>query len=417
MLDCRGKPGTDNAGNEMPESRRQTMGVSAAFAEPPRPHAQRLVAGLGLATLLAGAAMLGRDGWRGGALFLVGGLLGMSLYHAAFGFTSAYRNAIVRRDVSGVSAQLVMLGLATLLFAPALAQGQAFGQGVAGAVAPVGVQVAVGSFVFGLGMQLAGGCGSGTLYTVGGGSIRMVATLVAFCAGGFLGSLDLARWAAAPSWGSVSLAGLWGWPAAVAAQLGVLLGLWLGFRLWAGGVEARPLWDGLSWRRLLAGPWPLLLGAGLLALLNWGTLLIAGHPWSITWAFTLWGAKAAAALGWDPATSPLWSGGFPAAALGQSIFRDTTSIMDIGIVLGALTAAGFAGRFAPVVRVPLRSLAAALIGGLLMGYGARLSYGCNIGAFFSGVASTSLHGWLWILCAIPGTWLGVRLRPLFGLRN
>ncbi len=394
------------------------MSVSAtAFAEPPRLRAQWLVASLGLATLLVGAAMLGQGGWRAGALFLVGGLLGVGLYHAAFGFTSAYRNAIVRRDVSGVGAQLVMLGLATLLFAPVLAEGEVFGRGVVGAVAPVGVQVAVGSFVFGLGMQLGGGCGAGTLYTVGGGSIRMVATLVAFCAGGFLGSLDLARWAAAPSWGSVSLAALWGWPAAVAAQLGVLLLLWLGLRLWARGVEARKLWDGLDWRRLLAGPWPLLLGAGLLALLNWVTLLIAGHPWSITWAFTLWGAKAAAALGWDPASSPLWAGGFPAAALQRSIFQDTTSIMDIGIVLGALTAAGLAGRFAPVLRVPLRSLAAALIGGLLMGYGARLSYGCNIGAFFSGVASTSLHGWLWILCAIPGTWLGVRLRPLFGLRN
>jgi hypothetical protein len=67
--------------------------------------------------------------------------------------------------------------------------------------------------------------------------------------------------------------------------------------------------------------------------------------------------------------------------------------------------------------VPARSLLAAVLGGLLMGYGARLAFGCNIGAFFSGVASFSLHGWLWIACALPGTWLGVRLRPLFGLAN
>jgi hypothetical protein len=47
--------------------------------------------------------------------------------------------------------------------------------------------------------------------------------------------------------------------------------------------------------------------------------------------------------------------------------------------------------------------------------GARIAFGCNIGAFFSGVASTSLHGWLWIAAALPGTWLGARLRPAFGL--
>ena len=30
-----------------------------------------------------------------------------------------------------------------------------------------------------------------------------------------------------------------------------------------------------------------------------------------------------------------------------------------------------------------------------MGYGARIAFGCNIGAYFGGIASFSLHGWLW----------------------
>ena len=38
------------------------------------------------------------------------------------------------------------------------------------------------------------------------------------------------------------------------------------------------------------------------------------------------------------------------------------SVMNMGILLGALTTAGMAGRFAPVWRIPARSLAAALIG-------------------------------------------------------
>ena len=91
--------------------------------------------------------------------------------------------------------------------------------------------------------------------------------------------------------------------------------------------------------------------------------------------------------------------------------------MDIGIIIGALAAAAAAGRFAPTLRVPFPSLSAALLGGLLMGYGARIAFGCNIGAFFSGVASTSLHGWLWIASALLGTWVGVMLRPRFGLSN
>ena len=52
-----------------------------------------------------------------------------------------------------------------------------------------------------------------------------------------------------------------------------------------------------------------------------------------------------------------------------------------------------------------------------MGYGARIAFGCNIGAFFSGVASTSLHGWVWIVSALAGTVVGIRLRGVFGMAN
>jgi uncharacterized membrane protein YedE/YeeE len=89
--------------------------------------------------------------------------------------------------------------------------------------------------------------------------------------------------------------------------------------------------------------------------------------------------------------------------------------MDFGIMLGALLAAGLAGKFNPIWRVSASSLLAAIVGGLLLGYGARLAYGCNIGAYFSGIASGSLHGWCWFVAAFIGNMLGTRLRPLFGL--
>ena len=97
------------------------------------------------------------------------------------------------------------------------------------------------------------------------------------------------------------------------------------------------------------------------------------------------------------------------------MFKDVTSVMDFGIILGALAAAGLAGRFAPAWRVPARSLAAAVMGGLFLGYGARIAYGCNIGALFSGIASSSVHGWLWLVAAFVGNIWGTRLRPAFGL--
>src|SRR3546814_13769188 len=100
---------------------------------------------------------------------------------------------------------MLMLGLATLLFFPLLDGGTAFGQGLVGAVAPVALPVAVGAGIFGIGMQLAGACASGPLYTVGGGSTKMAFTLAFFLLGSLLGADHLTWWLAARKPGRVSL--------------------------------------------------------------------------------------------------------------------------------------------------------------------------------------------------------------------
>ena len=389
--------------------------MSVTAAEPSPNAVQHRVVLTGAVLLGAVAFLMAPEGWRLPALFAIGTAMEFVLYHAAFGFTSAYRAMIVARDVSGVQAQLLMLAVATVLFAPALADGTVFGNAVTGAIAPVGVQVAAGAFLFGLGMQLGGGCGSGTLFTIGGGSVRMAVTLIAFVAGSFWASLDMQWWVSTPHLPGIALGNTIGWSAALTLQLTVFLILSEALRRWgrrAAKIDTKP-----TLHRFLTGGWPVLWGAIALAVLNWISLIVAGYPWLITWAFTLAGAKLARLLGWDPTGVWFWTGGFTEKALNSGILADNTMVMNFGIVLGALIAAGLAGRYAPSFRILLRSLAAAIIGGLMMGYGARIAFGCYIGAFFSGVASTSLHGWLWIATALPGTWIGVKLRPAFGLAN
>jgi len=380
----------------------------------------RAVAAAAAAMLGAGAWMLAVSyGWRHGALLPLGGLLGLALYHAAFGFTAAWRALIVHGRGEALRAQLAMLALASALFLPALISGSLFGRPVTGAVAPAGVSVAVGAFLFGIGMQLGGGCASGTLFGLGGGSVRLLVTLAFFIAGSLLGTLHAPWWYAQPSLGSVSLIDALGAGPALAVQFGAFAVLWLGSVAWQRRRSPVALSDDPSppGARLLRGPWPVLWGAVALALLNWATLALAGHPWSITFAFSLWGAKIAQALGVGVAGWEFWTWPFPARALARGVAADGTSVMDAGIVLGAALAAALAGRFRPVWGMPWRALLASVIGGLLLGYGARLAFGCNIGALFSGIASFSLHGWLWLATGLAGNWAGVRLRRSFGLSN
>ena len=375
--------------------------------------------GVALLLILLGAWYLADSvGASQAALYVIGALLGITLYHAAFGFTSAWRVFIADGRGDGLRAQMLMLAVGVALFFPVLSAGTLLGTPVAGLVSPAGTSVIVGAFIFGIGMQLGGGCASGTLYTVGGGSTRMIVTLIAFIAGSVIGTAHMPFWTSLPQLKPVSLVNTLGLAPALTLN-------WIVFALIAAltilvekrrhgrlvPASPRPA-HASPW---LHGPWPLAAGAIALVVLNFATLALSGRPWGVTSAFALWGAKAASLAGVDTASWAYWSTKANAAALAAPITQDKTSVMDIGIVLGAMAAAALAGRYAPVWRLPLRSFVAAVAGGLLLGYGARLAYGCNIGAYFSGILSGSLHGWLWLVFAFLGNVIGTRLRPWFGL--
>lgn len=253
---------------------------------------------------------------------------------------------------------------------------------------------------------------------MGGGATPLTLTLAAFVAGSVLATFHMPFWLATPSLGEITLGDAFGWRAAIGLQL-ITFGLIAGVTWWIEPHRRRARSviapSGRGWTRLVHGPWPLWVGGVALAALNALTLLLAGHPWAITWGFTLWGGKLLLAVGYDLSTVPFWQGPFQQAALAVPVLADVTSVMDLGLVLGALLGAGLAGRFVPPRRIALRFVAPAVVGGLLLGYGARIAFGCNIGAYFSGIASTSLHGWVWGLGALLGTPLGITLRRPFGI--
>lgn len=372
-----------------------------------------------LAVILLGVVYLGVEVTpRQAVLFLVGVGAGLVLYHAAFGFTSAWRVFIADGRGAGLRAQMLMLAITCAVFFPLLAAGEFFGQPLRPSLNPANLSVVVGAFIFGVGMQLGGGCASGTLYSAGGGNTRMLVTLAAFIAGSVIGTAHVPWWTSLHNPQPVSVLREYGAPVALAGSLALFgaiayLTMFVERRRHGSLEGARPArGNGPRWLR---GPWPLVAGAVGLALVNIATLTIAGRPWGVTSAFALWGAKIADAIGVPVATWPYWTVPAQATALESSVMLDVTSVMDFGILLGALAAAIAAGRFAPKWGISSRSLAAAIVGGLMLGYGARISYGCNIGAYFSGIASGSLHGWLWLVAAFAGNAIGVPLRPLCDL--
>ena len=361
----------------------------------------RLFLGLALASASILIAVVLLDHQPASAALIVGGFgLGVAFLKAEFSYTASWRRFLTRGEAGGLLGGLIVIAICACVVVPVAALSPKYG----GAIAPLGPSLIIGAFVFAVGMQLANGCGSGTLYTVGGGSGRMLVALLFFVIGGVLGSLSLPAF--------LTLGGI---DPVLASDY---LGAWGGLALTLGSIATAGACVIAVARKRGANFMPsrrYIIGGVIIGLLCVAVFAAGGHPWSVTFAFTVWGARAATALGFDLSHAAFWQWPGPKRALAESVLSDTSSLTDLGMVFGAMAAAAASKPFATGPWPPLKSLAAAAIGGLLMGWGARLGFGCNIGAFVGGVASGSLHGWLWFLAALPGCLVGIRLRPLFGL--
>ena len=363
--------------------------------------ADRLFLSLSLAATAILLALVLLDGQPASAGLILGGFaLGVAFFNFEFSYTASWRRFLTRGEAGGLIGGLIVIAVAALAIVPVAALAPNFG----GAIAPLGPSLIIGAFTFGIGMQLAGGCGSGTLYTAGAGSGRMLVALGFFIVGSVFGSLSLPSFLALggvdPILASDYL-GPWGGLAAtlVSIALATLIFALIANRRGANFKPSRAY----------------IIGGVVIGLLSIAVFAAGGHPWSVTFGYTVWGAKIASAFGVDFSNAPFWQWPGPHHALTDSVLTDTSSLTDFGMLLGAMAAAAAAKPFASGGWPPAKSLLAAAVGGLVMGWGARLGFGCNIGAFVGGVSSGSLHGWVWFGFALAGCYIGIRLRPLFGL--
>jgi len=338
---------------------------------------------------------------RQSLLFIIGIGLGAVLAGARFGFTTGWRNLIEQRDASGVFAQLILLAIAAAFSMPLLAS---FPTELSAALGPPSISLLVGALVFGGAMQIADGCGSGTLYKAGLGIPLNMAILPVFALGSFLGSAHLGWWLELGQVKPVSLV--------EEAGLGGALGLtYLGLAL----IGLAAWWwsktSGVS-RSLLNKN--LIIGALLIAVLAVLILVVAGKPWGVVYGFGLWAAKIAQAGSlFDPTTNAFWSQPVNTTALQQSVFLDLTSITNIGILAGALWIFS-RNKTGKAKKLNTQQWVVGIIAGFLLGYSSRLAFGCNVGAMVSGISTGSIHGWIWVVMAFLGSLIGVRVRRHFG---
>lgn len=176
----------------------------------------------------------------------------------------------------------------------------------------------------------------------------------------------------------------------------------------------RGLQKNYFYKRILTEPLTYVAGAVLLAVLQIAHFAILGSGWGVTTAFGYWGAWVVKAFGGHPETWAYFVNDESRMEILQKGFLEYGgTIRNIGIVFGALISTLLASQFKLKKIKALRQVVAAVIGGFLMGYGARLALGCNIGALFTAIASWSLSGWVFALFLALGAGIGSYLLKKF----
>ena len=71
-----------------------------------------------------------------------------------------------------------------------------------------------------------------------------------------------------------------------------------------------------------------------------------------------------------------------------------------------LLAGSFKKTFKAGLQISFKEALLYIVGGFAMGFGTRLSNGCNVGALYTPIANLSLSGWIFLVFLVAGGVLG-----------
>lgn len=324
----------------------------------------------------------------------VGALFGFALQRGRFCMNSAIRDTILLKDntlLKAVFAAILtaMVGFALLELAGLIK------------ISPSGFfwgAHLVGGIIFGIGMVLAGGCASGVTYRVGEGVVSAfaaaigLATAASFTSMGFLApiknslqkSTKIMVGEANPT--LANILGLPHWVVAFAIAI-IAVVVWVIIagknKEEAGAQSTASLYTKIfknGWGWLAAG-----IVIGLINILAFYTSTLAGRSYAL-----------GITSGWVGIVKVLI--GVPEAKLGWGDY------LILGIILGALIAALLASEFK--IRWPgWSTIGQTFGGGLLMGFGAICSSGCNVGHILSGLPQLGIGSIVGSISIVIGAWL------------
>jgi len=360
--------------------------------------------------------------------FLIGFGFGLALVKSSLGFAGSV-NKLSWQGSSSVAQTLMIMFVLTAIFMSFLLYGHEGDYKLN--IYPINMGLLVGGLLFGFGMALSGCCATGSLTGIANSFSRGAVTVLFFGMGVFLGykpqktfSWVTDSWFTSPtgaeSKGGIFIPDLFDFGGVSGYLFAILFTAVLAYivfvlakkqekKLGIIDVNRDESFKLLSLKEIITKPWNLKTSAIIVAVLFVLLTLVSGKGWGATTAFGFWFAKLLMIFGVSVEAISEFTGKSE-AWFSKSILEYSGSIQNIGIVLGAFVTLFlnqiFDRKFIAGLKITPTAFVLFAIGGFIMGFGTRLSNGCNVGALYTPIAEFSLSGWLYLIVIAIGGFAG-----------
>ena len=350
---------------------------------------------------------------------LIGISLGIVLERGRFCFYCIFRDGIEDKNTTG------LLSVFAAIAAGAIGYAIVFGQFLPNTstdrlpplahIGPASIPLALGAFLFGIGMALSGACISGHLYRIGQGYLRAIPALIGTLAGFAIAfvvwnPIYLNFISDSPT---IWLPHNFGYAGSLILTLVVVT--FLAALAIKKGVNSDPISGERSLKislrsihqKLIMERWNPLVTGGLVGAI--GTIAyLRVEPLGVTRQIS----TTTRTLSLDNGIGPETLNGLDKMAGCIAVVSEVITNngwLVLGLIGASLAVAIAGNRFKISAITPINA-STALIGGIFLGFGSMISLGCTIGVLLSGTQAFALSGWIFFASVFLGVWTGIKLK-------
>ncbi|MFW5894684.1 MAG: YeeE/YedE thiosulfate transporter family protein [Bacillota bacterium] len=382
--------------------------------------------------IIALVLLLGFTGVFGSATVFAKTLIGMGFGYALtrgdFGFAGLSNKTCRRGSTKLIRFLVLLFAISSVIVAGFLIGGNDLSLWIR----PISWGLLVGGLLFGVGMAFSSCCATGVLQDMSIGFSRAIITLFFFGAGVFLGfplmSSSFAQSSLFQSGDEYN--GIWfpDWFAGdntngiigalvltiVIAALVAWLAKWYEKKISPAFEDVEDDEEETSeelttYERYFVKKWSMTTTVFFIATMFGLLYAVTGVGWGASTPFGQWFGALLHMFGVSAESLASFTNQSE-SAFTASLFDNAGWMQNIGIIIGAalglLLAGNFVDSFKNGLKIKAPEILLFALGGFLMGFGTRLSLGCNVGALYTPIANFSLSGWLYFFVLFAGGYIG-----------